>query len=351
MGFLDKLIGAANKVEDVKTDIEYNTFRDRSHDRADQLEGEGAAIEGTVTGVHFTLNDSIPEGVYRVEWQDPEPRAAGVRYSGAAAPSLLRLGSSVPLRVDGDKAVVDTALLSGLAGAPSTPGRTARGAPETGVSDTSLSWEVLRHLEKWSPDRGTVVSLERVALLGLTTDNWDLMVTRSDGTHALVKRDFVPPYARWFVFPGATVPLAVDPKDPTMAQVDWPALATENSGGSWRDAPPDGSVAALALVKEAPQQAGSIGGGPIDLTVSAESAEAIEGVTLDQWALVEAALIQGRVPPGQYDEFATAHHGVPAGRWTAIKGQWEQRRNGDWKIGAAFGEAFEKSRKELKKKR
>lgn len=350
MGLLDRLIGAANKVDDLKTDLEYNTFRDRSYDRADQLAATGAAIEGTVTGIHFRLDDSMTEGVYRVEWQDPEPRAAGIRYPGAA-PSLLRLGSSVPLRVDGDQAVIDAAALSGLAAAPGSPGRTARQAPDPGVSDTSLSWEVLRHLEKWSPDRGTVVSTERVVLLGLTTDNWDLMVTRSDGTHALVERDFVPPYARWFVLPGASVPLAVDPKDPTRAQIDWPAVATENPGGSWRDIPPDGSIAALMSVREAPQATSSVGGDPFDTTPSAASAEAIEGVSIERWALVEAALIKDRVPPAQYDDYATAQYAVPAGRWTVIRQQWEQRRNGDWKIGATFAESFERSRKDLKKKR
>lgn len=349
MGFFDKLLGAANKVDDVKTTIEYNTLRDRRYDRAEELAAEGDALEAVVTGIYFKLNNEMTEGVFRLEWSDPAPRVAGVLFSGAA-PEVLRLGSSVPVRVDGDTAVIDSKVMVGSPAPPSSPGRSARSAPEPGVVDTSLNPDLQRWLKKWARDRGTVTSFDRVDVMGLTTQNWNIQVTRSDGSRALVRRDFVPTYARWFVCPGADVPLVVDPKDPARVQVDWPLLATENRGGSWRDPVPEGSIAALTLVKGEPVEAMSTGQ-PLDLAPSADSVDAIEGVTLQTWATIEAALQKTPIAPAGYDAFASEQYGVPTGRWTEIKRQWEARQRSDWKIGAAFGEAFEVARKELKKKR
>ena len=349
MGFLDRLIGAANKVDDVKTDHEFQVFHDRSFERAEDVMAAGTAIEGRITGIQGRLDDSETDLRYRVEWSDPEPRAAGVRY-GTSPQAALRLGSTVPLRVDGDRAVVDAAATAGAPVPVAGPGRMTRGVPDAGVIDSSLNSMVLSRLKKWPADTGTVVSLSRNEVAGMRTQNWDITVSRSDGTQALVKRDFVPAYVRFLVHPGATLPLVVDPKDPGRAQVDWPGLALANSGGSWRDHPPEGSVAALDLMPPQEVEVSRTAGDPVDLTVPAESAATVEGVSLEQWALVEAALIKDRVPPGQYDAYATERYGVPAGRWTAVRQQWERRRDADWRVGAAFGEAFEVARKELKKR-
>ena len=125
------------------------------------------------------------------------------------------------------------------------------------------------------------------------------------------------------------------------------------SGGSWQDRPPEGSIAASLLTTAtiAPEaSAASIGEGA-DVTPTADSAEAIEGVTVERCAYVEAALSEAGIPPAEYDGYAAQHLGVPAGRWGTIRAGWESRQRTDWRVGAAYGDAFEAARKELRKKR
>lgn len=73
---------------------------------------------------------------------------------------------------------------------------------------------------------------------------------------------------------------------------------------------------------------------------SAESLDAIEGVTLELWATTLAGIAKGMVAPAQQDAFAAAR-GVPAGRWADICAAWQQRANTDWKVGMRFGETFQ----------
>jgi hypothetical protein len=96
--------------------------------------------------------------------------------------------------------------------------------------------------------------------------------------------------------------------------------------------------------------AASIGDGA-DVTPTAESSEAIEGVTVERCAYVEAALSLAGIPPAQYDGYASENLGVPAGRWGAIRAEWEGRQRADWRVGAAYGEAYEAARKEPRKRR
>ncbi len=134
-------------------------------------------------------------------------------------------------------------------------------------------------------------------------------------------------------------------------QVNWPLLAEERAGGRWDDPVPEGSIAASLLSgAEAPELMATMGG-EIDSTPAADEANAIEGVTLEMRAAVEAGLIHDRVPPDGYDAYATEHFGVPAGRWTAIAAAWRARQRLDWKVGAAFGEAFETAEKARKRKK
>ena len=135
--------------------------------------------------------------------------------------------------------------------------------------------------------------------------------------------------------------------------MNWPLLAERAAvaGGTWQDDPPAGSIAE-ALLRAVPATHGTPAAAsdePLDLTPAAESVEAVEGITLERFAYIEAALIQARVSPAEHDAYAT-QLGAPAGRWAAVKSEWEQRTRADWRVGAAFGEAFEAARKELKKR-
>lgn len=352
MGLFNKLLGGAEKVYDAKESLEYEVFHDRRFERAEKLAAAGDPNTAVVTGIKRRYNDTFTETDIRLEWYAPEPRVGGIHY-GADIPLVIRLGSTVAVKTDGDSVVVDAAAMAGVPGAPKDAGRRSRKAPDQGVDDKALDMSVLSRLRKWTPQEATVESLERVTVMGMPAENWHITVACADGTRALAKKDYVPPYVRWYVAPGAVVPVVIDPKDPTRAQVNWPVLAEQRAaaGGTWQDDPPPGSLADVVLSADPRAHETSVASTePLDLTPSEESAAAIEGLTVEQCAYIEAALVQGRVAPAEYDAFAV-QHGAPAGRYTAIKAEWDQRIRTDWRIGAAFGEAFEAARKELKKKR
>ena len=352
MGFLDKLIGAVNKVDDVKTTVENEVFRDRRFERAEALLNEGTPFEATITGIsgHFANDDSHVS--YRLEWFDPAPRLAGVTYLATYAAPGLRLGSTVPIRASEDQAVIDTRLTRDIDGGATEPGR-INAAPDAGIAETSLSSPVLSRFTTWRRERATVVSVQLLEVMGMATQNWTIHVVRAGGTRASVRRDFVPPYARWFVAPGADVPIVVDPDDGTSAQLNYPALATEHPGGTWRDRPPEGSVADLMArpATSIPDQPMATASAPIDLTPPPESSEAIEGVSIETCAQIDAGLRHDRVTPGGYDDYATANFEVPTGRYQAIRAEWETRIRSDWRVGAAYGEAVHVAAKALKKRR
>jgi hypothetical protein len=353
MGIFKKLLQGADKVYDAKSTLEYSVFRDRRFDRAEKLAASGDPDTAVVTGIKRRYNDGTTDTTVRVEWYAPEPRVSAVHY-GADMPLVIRLGATLAIKVDGDAAVVDPVAMAGVPGAPRDAGRRAGKVPDQGVDDTALDARVLSRTQKWTPQDAKVVSFEQASVLGMPSENWDIAVTCADGRTATVKRDYVPPYARWYVAPGAVVPVVTDPKDPGRAQVNWPELAERAAvaGSTWRDDPPAGSIAeSLLRADPAAEQTSPVSvGEPFDPTPSVESAEAIEGVTIERWAYVEAALTQARIPPADYDAYA-AGLGVPAGRWAAIKSGWESRQRADWRVGAAFGEAYEVARKDLEKKR
>ncbi len=352
MGLFDKLLKGADRVYDAKTDLETAVFTDRRFERAERLAASGDPNTAVITGIKRRYNDSLTDTDLRLEWFAPEPRVGAIRY-GADIPLVIRLGSTIAVKTDGDAVVVDPAAMSGIPGAPTDAGRRSRKAPEQGVDDKALDARVLGRLGKWTPQEATVEAFERLTVVGMPSENWDLTVSCADGTRALVKRDYVPPYVRWYVAPGAVVPVVHDPKDPARAQVHWPLLAERAAvaGGTWRDDPPPGSIAE-ALLRTAPAEApapATTMDQPLVVAPAAAPVEAVEGVTLERFAYIEAALIRARVAPAEHDAYAT-QLGAPAGRWAAVKSAWEQRTRTDWRVGAAFGEAFEAARKELKKR-
>jgi hypothetical protein len=352
MGLFKNLLKGADKVYDAKTTLETEVFRDRRFDRAEKLAATGDPNTAVITGIKRRFNDSLTDTDLRLEWFAPEPRVGAIHY-GADIPLAIRLGSTIAVKTDGDSVAVDPAAMAGVPGTPRDAGRGSRQAPDQGMDDKALDMRVLSRIGKWSPQDATVESFERVSALGVPAENWTIQVSCADGTRATVKNDHVPPYVRWYVAPGAVVPVVTDPKDPGRAQVNWPALAERAAvtGGTWQDDPPEGSIAE-ALLRATPAAEVTPAAAmdePVDRTPSEGSVDAVEGITLERFAYIEAALIQGRVAPADYDVHAT-QLGAPAGRWSAVKAEWEQRTRSDWRVGAAFGEAFEAARKELKKR-
>lgn len=351
MGLFDKLLRGADRIHDAKTDAEHAIFRDRSFEKAERLAESGESHAAVITGIRGRYNDSTSEVTFRLEWDDGRPRVAAVLFK-SGAPDGLRLGCEVLVVTDGSSTVLDTVAMGTAPAVGVLPGRVEGRVPEPGVDDRAQDLRVLNQLKRWAPERGVIETWTRRRMLGLPTDSWNIVIRRADGSSATVSGVEVPTYARWFVRPSAEVPIVVDPDDASKAQLDWPTLAVERSGGGWHDEPPTGSIAAdLPAPPSGAVSEGSSMAAEVDLTVSETSAEAIEGVTIERWARIEAALTQARVTPADYDSFAETEFGVAPGRWTVIAKAWNERMRGDWRVGAAFGEAFEAAQRDLKKKR
>lgn len=248
MGFLGRLLRGADRVHDAATTLEVEVFKDRRFERAESLARSGDPNTAVITGIRRRYHDSLTDTDLRLEWFAPESRVGGVHY-GTDLPLVVRLGSTIAVRTDGRSVAVDPASMAGVPGAPFDAGRTSRKVPERGLDDKALDARVLSRIAKWTPSQATVETVEQQQVMGMVAEIWDLTVSLTDGTRAVVKRDYVPPYARWYVARGAVVPVVVDPRDPARAQVDWPLLAEHAAvaGGTWRDRPPVGSIAEALL--------------------------------------------------------------------------------------------------------
>jgi hypothetical protein len=248
MGLFKRLVQGADKVYDAKESLETAVFKDHRFDRADKLAASGDPNQAVITGIKRRFNDSTTNTDIRLEWFAPEHRVGAIHY-GSAMPMLIRLGSTVAIRADGDAAVIDSQAMAEAPDPPRDAGRRSRKVPEQGMDDKALDMSVLSRIKKWTPQDATVESFERVTVFGMPSENWTIVLTCPDGTRATVKKDEVPAYARWFVAPGAVVPAVIDPKDATRAQINWPELAARAAvaGGTWQEQPPAGSIAASVL--------------------------------------------------------------------------------------------------------
>lgn len=329
MGFLDRLIDGVNRVAEPVQNV--LTPTDPRLSRGARLERDGARAEGVIVGIARSVKGEAIHTVFAVEVA-ATPTTSAVRFGTevTSTPHLhrLRLGLAVPVRVDGDSGVIDWPILAATWGlTDGEPGqRPQRTAPADGLREGALTGPVLRALERGRRTMATIVALDRVTVLGMPTINWDVTLRLEDGTTLTCPEDKVPPYAWWSAFPGAEVPVGIDPKDPTRAAVEWPAVAliarTEPVG--IHDVPPAGSIAEEVMRPPAPAPAAS-SMGAVDTTevIAAHRDEAQVVGTLRDWVgEVEA----GRMKPKAFLKYVAEWEA--AGMCTAEEASTARRAAG-----------------------
>ena len=212
----------------------------------------GAAAGATVVGIEQKLDDGTTTRFVAVA----VPTASGTRTEGvqvmhgpAHVLARLRLGLEVLVRHgDGDAVVLDWPAMCELWGVADSPGqKRRRKPPDNGVTDKAVGWADQRRLKKWTPRRATITTLSRRDGVMGSMLNFDVALRLDGGTQAVAGNAEIPFYAAWLAAPGAELPVALDPKDPAKAVIDWAAAANEpgRSPGRLDDPPPNGSVAAL----------------------------------------------------------------------------------------------------------
>jgi hypothetical protein len=245
MGLLSWLNRSGNEIRSP-------TIVDPGFKRADRALETGRSAGASVVGIEQKLDDGTVTRFVAVA----VPAASGTRTEGvqvmhgpAHVLARLRLGVEVLVRhSDGDAVVLDWPAMCSLWGVADEPAQKRRRKPPgSGVTDKAVDWADQRRLKKWTPRRAMITALSRRDGAMGPTLNFDIALRLDDGAQAVAGNTEIPFYAAWLAAPGAEVPVAVDPKDPAKAVVDWAAAANEpsRSPGRLNDPPPDGSAAAL----------------------------------------------------------------------------------------------------------
>jgi hypothetical protein len=314
---------------------------------AGKVLAEGEARSGRIIGIRVAMtHDDPPQRVDDYAIAADDGSIVGLRQR-LAPDALVRLGMSVRTRVDGDTVAIDwTATVVGpsvSAKNVTTGWKRLKQPPAEGIVDETLGLERAR--KKDLPARVRIDAVqERSAFLGVGRAI-DLHVTvRLDNDPepyaAELKKADVPFYATHLAASGVELTAWVRERRLDRITLDWPAAAQARPGVG---EPP---VEALAVEPPAPVEAvGAVPSGGLNLTPEAGALGAIGGVDFQTYVAVEAGLIRDRVAPAEYDAYASERFGVPAGGWSAAADGWQQRIRSDWKLGAAFGEAFEAARR------
>lgn len=297
MGLLDRLIRGVNRAAEPVQDV--LTPTDPTMARGGELERSGAAGTGVIVGIARSAKNEFIHTVYAVEVASPSgPQRFATEVTTTPHLHRLRLGLAVPVRTDGDRAVIDWPSLAARwnlgDGAPGQ--RTRRKVPADGVTDEALTSAAARALERGRRTTATIVALDRVMMLGLPTLNWDVHLRLDDGATVTSRKDQVPPYAWWLASSGALVPIGVDPRDPTRGAVDWAALTNAAAGPvGLDDQPPPGSIAEQVMSSPPPTEVvGTMGATDTREIIAANrDAAQVTGTLLDWVGEVSA----GRMKP------------------------------------------------------
>ncbi|MEO6629898.1 MAG: hypothetical protein ABIP03_15170 [Aquihabitans sp.] len=260
---------------------------------------------------------------------------------------LVRLGMAITVRHLDGRAVIDWAATCGGTGYQGG-GALLKTPPTEGIVDATLGLDKMQRKGVAATVLVTGAAI-RDAMLGLSQVlALDLAVTAEGvaGYDTQLTKVQVPHYASHLVEVGAMLPAWVRLNRLDRVVIDWPAAAMASPGvGQASSVVLDGlgnvftgrqgdeHANAVQVVDDRPIAA-EVDGGHVP----------IDGVDFDCWVAVGAGLIGDRVAPGDYDAYAQGY-GVAPGAWAGAAAGWQQRMMGDWRLGAAYGEAIASARK------
>jgi hypothetical protein len=207
----------------------------------------------------------------------------------------------------------------------------------------------------WTRGETEILDLgSRSAMLGLATVA-QAKVRFSDGTEALVDKYVVPFYASHLGAVGDKLPALQHPRDAQKIRIDWPAAALAVPGvgiaalgGGIVNTAESGSVMGAGtgptlpgfgkkgLLDRMQDKVASTTGNMMGYDMNAGPA-AEDPVS---WETFIAATVAIRDDPATPADEVAQRHGIPAGEWAAVNKRWMGRIMGDWKLGAAYGQAL-----------
>jgi hypothetical protein len=316
----------------------------------DTILARGTGAAGRLTGIRVRY-ESDGDSDRRVDEYavDHPGGTAGIRQA-LVPEAVVRLGMDVDLVVLGGAAAIDWAATGRRHGFDGTnePYRfkSLKEAPAPGITDEEKALAATR--KKGEPITVAITGLDEQPFLGGLARRLVATVTvtlaGTEPYQAEIKGLAIPFYASHLVAVGLVAPGYVTLKRLDRPIIDWAAAASADPGV--------GRPPARSRPIE-PVEAAGIDPGHEDMTgasvrasIDRAAADGLVhgGIDLVTYVAVEVGLQRDRVDPAEHDAYA-AGKGVPPGRWAAASAAWQAAMRADWKVGAAFGEAFEAERK------
>lgn len=315
---------------------------------AEKILAKGTAATGRITGIRVRyVSDGASDRRVDEYAVDHAGGTVGIRQV-LAPDDVVRLGMDVDLVLLGGAGAIDwaaTGRRQGFEGSNETYRfKVLKEPPGPGIVDEEKPLASAR--KKGEPATITITGLDERSFLGGMAMRLTATVTvelaGTEPYQAEIKGLAVPFYASHLAQVGLRAPGFVVVKRLDKPVIDWAAAANADPGVGRPPARPRSS----APVETASAGDDLLGGRTVEEAVAAAAAggPVHGGIDLATYVAVEAGLQRDRVRPAELEAYA-ATKGVPPGTWASARAAWQAAIGTDWRLGAAFGEAFEAERK------
>lgn len=314
----------------------------------DKILAKGLPSPGRITGIHVRYV-SDGDSDRRVDEYAVEHAGGTIGVRQVLAPDeYVRLGMEVDLVLLDGAGVIEWAATGRRLG---FDGRVEpyrfkmlKEPPATGIIDDDKAVAAIR--KKGEPVSIAITGLDERSYLGGMAHRLTATVTVTlPGTEpyqAEIKGLAVPFYASHLITEGRVAPGFVTLKRLDRPVIDWAAAANADPGVGRPPARPRSEVPVEAMGTADDDTTGTSVRDSID--AAAGDGKIHGGIDLATYVAVEAGLQKDRVKPTEHGAYAVSK-GVPAGTWASASAAWQAAIRSDWRVGAAFGEAFEAERK------